>query len=100
MLAHVHDITGKLSLHELIAFISSCQLIVAASTGPLHIAAGTGVHAVGLYPCEKPMHAGRWAPLGKNVHTIEEKLSMGADLNITPQVVLQAINEALRPFPL
>ncbi|MFM7769972.1 MAG: glycosyltransferase family 9 protein, partial [Bacteroidota bacterium] len=63
-LAHVHDITGKLSLHELIAFISSCQLIVAASTGPLHIAAGTGVHAVGLYPCEKPMHAGRWAPLG------------------------------------
>jgi ADP-heptose:LPS heptosyltransferase len=37
---------------------------VAGSTGPLHLAAALGRHALGLYPPIKPMHPGRWAPVG------------------------------------
>ena len=61
---NVIDLTGKLSLNELIRFISSADGIIAASTGPLHIAAALGKLTIGLYPPIKPMHPGRWAPLG------------------------------------
>ena len=40
--------------------------MVAASTGPLHIAAALGKYVIGIYPPIKPMHPGRWAPIGKN----------------------------------
>ncbi|MGV3639709.1 MAG: glycosyltransferase family 9 protein [Adhaeribacter sp.] len=58
------DITGRLTLPEFVAFINACEGLVAASTGPLHIAAALGIHALGLYPPMKPIHPGRWAPLG------------------------------------
>jgi ADP-heptose:LPS heptosyltransferase len=38
--------------------------LVAGSTGPLHLAAALGRHALGLYPPIRPMHPGRWGPLG------------------------------------
>ncbi|MBU0764422.1 MAG: glycosyltransferase family 9 protein [Bacteroidetes bacterium] len=62
----VTDLTGRLSLQELIAFIARCNGIVAASTGPLHIAAALGKKAIGLYAPMHPIHPGRWAPLGVN----------------------------------
>ena len=62
----VTDLTGKLSLSELITFIHSCDGLVAASTGPLHIAAALGKHVLGLYAPMKPIYPKRWAPLGKN----------------------------------
>ena len=58
------DLTGQLSLPQLITFIGAADGLVAGSTGPLHIAAALGRHAVGLYPPIRPMHPGRWAPLG------------------------------------
>jgi heptosyltransferase III len=61
----VTDLTGKLTLAELIAFINSCDGLVAASTGPLHIAAALGKHVLGLYAPMKPIYPKRWAPLGK-----------------------------------
>lgn len=60
----VNDLTGKLSLKELISFIQHADGLVAASTGPLHIAAISGKIAIGLYPPIRPMHPGRWAPIG------------------------------------
>jgi ADP-heptose:LPS heptosyltransferase len=63
----VTDLTGKLSLEELIAFLSHADGIVAAGTGPLHIAAVLGIHAIGLFPPNRPIHPGRWAPVGKRV---------------------------------
>ncbi len=66
----VVDITGKLSLEEFVAFIAKVDVLVAASTGPLHIAASIGIKALGLYPPIKPMHPGRWKPIGKNVHVL------------------------------
>lgn len=62
--SHVVDMTGKLSLKEFISFISACDGLVACSTGPLHIAASLGKVAVGLYPPIRPLHPGRWKPIG------------------------------------
>jgi heptosyltransferase-3 len=61
-----HDLTGQLALPEFIAFIAAADGLVAGSTGPLHLAAALGRHALGLYPPIRPMHPGRWAPLGRN----------------------------------
>ncbi len=60
----VTDMTGRLDFTQLIAFIANADALVAASTGPLHIAAALGKRAIGLYPSIRPMHPGRWAPLG------------------------------------
>ncbi len=58
------DLTGQLSLPQFLAFIGAADGLVAGSTGPLHLAAALGRHALGLYPPIRPMHPGRWAPLG------------------------------------
>ncbi|MET4105418.1 glycosyltransferase family 9 protein [Hymenobacter sp. UYP22] len=58
------DLTGQLGLPEFLAFIAAADGLVAGSTGPLHLAAALGRHALGLYPPIRPMHPGRWAPLG------------------------------------
>lgn len=60
----VTDITGKMPLTQFIAFINKADGLVAASTGPLHIAAALGKVAVGLYAPLRPIHPGRWSPLG------------------------------------
>jgi ADP-heptose:LPS heptosyltransferase len=46
----VTDLTGRLSLGELMSFIARVDGLVAASTGPLHLAAALGIHALGIYP--------------------------------------------------
>lgn len=58
------DLTGQLSLPQFMSFIAAADGLVAGSTGPLHLAAALGRHALGLYPPIRPMHPGRWAPLG------------------------------------
>lgn len=58
------NLTGQLSLPQFISFIAAADGLVAGSTGPLHLAAALGRHALGLYPPIRPMHPGRWAPLG------------------------------------
>jgi len=60
----VTDITGRMGLAQFIAFIQHCDGLVAASTGPLHLAAALGKDALGIYPPVRPIHPGRWAPLG------------------------------------
>ncbi|MBY0425927.1 MAG: glycosyltransferase family 9 protein, partial [Cytophagales bacterium] len=62
------DVTGKFSLTEFIGFIGACDGMVACSTGPLHIAAALGKPVAGLYPPIRPMHPGRWKPVGDHVH--------------------------------
>lgn len=68
--SRVVDLTGKLNLSELISFLSMADGLVAASTGPLHIAAALGKKTVGLYAPMRPIHPGRWAPLGKDAHVL------------------------------
>jgi ADP-heptose:LPS heptosyltransferase len=71
----VTDLTGRFSLDEFIAFLSGIDAIVAASTGPLHIAAALGTQAIGIYPPIRPMHPGRWAPIGDRTEVLVKSVT-------------------------
>lgn len=61
----VTDTCGQMKLGEFISFIAHADGLFANSTGPLHIAAALGKDAFGIYPPMRPIHPGRWAPLGQ-----------------------------------
>ncbi len=67
------DVCSLFSLDAFIRFIASCDGLVAASTGPLHIAAAFEKKAIGIYPGVRPMHPGRWAPIGKYADFLASK---------------------------
>ncbi len=93
-LENVKDVTGLFNLKDFITFIGHADGLLACSTGPLHIAAASGIHALGLYPDQKPMHAGRWAPIGEKAQFIESNIieSNGKSyLNTDVQEVLSVI---------
>lgn len=69
----VHDLSGQMNLDELIAFIAHADVLVAASTGPLHLAGILNVQTIGLFSSVKPIHAGRWKPLGIKVLIINDE---------------------------
>lgn len=94
------DLTGQMSLEQFIAFIARADALVAASTGPLHVAAALGKVAVGIYPPIKPMHPGRWAPLGKkagylvlekNCHDCRHGGVCQCMLDIKPEEIIQKL---------
>jgi ADP-heptose:LPS heptosyltransferase len=90
---HIIDVSGKLSLNELIALIYNADGLLASGTGPLHVAAASGIHTLGLFPITQGIDAKRWAPLGVKAEHIE---SDGDDLsNITVDIVFERINEWL-----
>ena len=67
--SQVTDITGMMNLNQFISFIHQADGMVANSTGPLHIAASLGKFTIGLFPPMRPIHPGRWSPVGKNAMT-------------------------------
>lgn len=91
---NIVDLSGQLTLHELIAFIAASDFLVAASTGPLHIAGIAGIKAIGLFQEKKPIHSGRWQPLGNQVFIIKsEKISEETQpLKIDVRLVKKAID--------
>ena len=98
----VYDLSGKISLKELISLIYAADALVACSTGPLHIAAMLGKLAIGIYPPIQPMHPGRWAPIGENAHVLVshkacEKCRKSADCecirSITPAQVVEVLEK-------
>ncbi|MFC5475935.1 glycosyltransferase family 9 protein [Paraherbaspirillum soli] len=67
---NVSNVCGKFTLDELTSFIQSADGLIASGTGPLHISAALGQRTLGLFPPTRPMHPGRWAPLGKRAQTL------------------------------
>ncbi|HEU5364029.1 MAG TPA: glycosyltransferase family 9 protein [Hanamia sp.] len=61
----ITDISGKMDLSQFISFINHCDGLVANSTGPLHIAAALNKYAFGIFSPMRPIHPGRWQPLGR-----------------------------------
>jgi heptosyltransferase III len=99
---HVINLTGKLSLRQFIAFISQCDALVAASTGPLHIAAALGKNAIGLFSPKRPIHPGRWRPVGTNAHYLvfnercdkcANKKDCDCIIQISPQQVVDLLEK-------
>lgn len=62
----LEDASGRFNLTQFISFIDQLDLLVACSTGPLHIAGALNKNCIGLYSPRKPIHPGRWMPLGSN----------------------------------
>ena len=78
----VIDAMGKLDLQELMVLIQHCDAIVACSTGPLHIAAALGKKAIGIYSARRPVHAGRWRPLGANAFVLGKTADGASDAEL------------------
>jgi heptosyltransferase III len=100
-LPSVIDLTGKLSLAEFIYFISKCDALIAASTGPLHIAAALDKTAIGLFSPRRPIHPGRWQPVGKNAHYLVfdencESCAQGKDCDCISRIDPQQIVALLK----
>jgi heptosyltransferase-3 len=74
----VTDITGRLSLAEFITFISRADGLLASGTGPLHMAAALGIHAIGIFPPLRPIHPGRWAPIGPRASALVKDIDCTA----------------------
>lgn len=90
---NIIDLSGKMTLEQLIAFIGRCHILVAASTGPLHIAGLSNIKTIGLFSEQRPLHPGRWMPLGKQVTIItqEPKAQSTSLLNISVERVKSEI---------
>ena len=96
--AHVYDTTGAFDLTRLISFLDHCDAAVAASTGPLHIASALGKSSIGLYSPKRPIHPGRWRPVGKRAQVIcaEKHPKKGESLSISPDAVLEVLRSSLK----
>ncbi|MFK8043983.1 MAG: glycosyltransferase family 9 protein [Crocinitomicaceae bacterium] len=94
---NITDLSGKMSLDQLISFIANSDLLVASSTGPLHIGGICHIHSIGLFTMRRPLHSGRWQPLGKSVHIINEACESERNqlLKIEVETVASKITEVL-----
>ncbi|HEY4319349.1 MAG TPA: glycosyltransferase family 9 protein [Herbaspirillum sp.] len=69
-LPNVRNVCGQFTLAELSIFIKHADGLIASGTGPLHLSAAIGQRTLGLFPPTRPMHPGRWAPLGEHAETL------------------------------
>jgi len=67
MQSKAYNLTGRLSLGELVALLKSSELYIGNDSGPLHLAAATGIPVVGLFG---PADDRRWGPLGENSYVL------------------------------
>ena len=61
---HVHDLTGRTTVEELVDLVRHADGLIGASTGPVHLAANFNLWTLGLYTLKKPQYAVRWGPVG------------------------------------
>jgi lipopolysaccharide heptosyltransferase I len=57
------DLTGRLSLPEMVEWIRSCQLMVTNDTGPMHVAAALGKPVIALFGPTEPRRTGPYGQL-------------------------------------
>lgn len=69
-LPNVSNVCGRFSLDVFTSFIKAADGLIASGTGPLHISAAIGQRTLGLFPPIRPMHPGRWAPLGTRAQSL------------------------------
>ena len=105
----VTDITGMMDLSQFIAFINAADGLIASGTGPIHLAAALGRDALGIFPPIRPVHPGRWAPLGPRaqVFVLKERCAACKDdpiacscmTGVQPQWLAAALDRASSPVP-
>ncbi len=105
--AYLTDLTGRISLTELLGVIQAADALVAASTGPMHLAASLGRRAVGLFPPLRPLHPGRWGALGVNAVSLvtpergscTDCVARPAACHCLPEISPAQVLRALGSFP-
>lgn len=108
---NVSSVLGQLNLARLMSFIRQADGLIAGGTGPLHLSAAIGQRTLGLFPPTRPMHAGRWAALGRQASNLSLEHPQCLDCHktpgpscacmeaITPQQVEQVVVSWLRDKP-
>ena len=92
----ITDLTGKLSLKELMILTDHSDLFVSNSTGPIHIAGALNKKIIGFYPNEKHMSELRWGPLGDK-SIIIKPVDNSDDMNsIRSEDILKAAKQLLK----
>ncbi len=87
------NLTGKLTLRQLAAFLRRCKLLVSNDSGPVHIAAAVGTPVVALFRSDLPgKSAKRWGPWGQG-HIVIEKSNL---YDITVDEVFDKVKEVLK----
>lgn len=61
------NLTGRLTLRELMAVISESSLLVSGATGPAHLATALGRPVVSLFDPRRSALPIRWQPLGEGI---------------------------------
>jgi ADP-heptose:LPS heptosyltransferase len=101
-LPNVSNVCGKFTLDQLSSFIKAADGLIASGTGPLHVSAALGQRTLGLFPPTRPMHPGRWAPLGTRAQALclpiscagckdVDAASCACMENITPDSVAEVV---------
>ncbi|MCX7606402.1 MAG: hypothetical protein N2170_03925 [Bacteroidia bacterium] len=101
------DLTGQLTLEELVTLLVEVDLVIAGSTGPLHIAAAVGRPTLGLFPSGIATGPWRWRPLSPLSYVLGgEKLCLSCPAKgctclekITPEEVGEKAEVLLRGVP-
>jgi ADP-heptose:LPS heptosyltransferase len=91
------SVCGQFSLSAFIDYIAESTMLLACSTGPLHIAASCGIHAVGLYVNRRPIHPGRWSPIGPHVHVLQEEDVGQSQITMSPASVAIFLKSIMEP---
>ena len=68
----IRSLIGKLSLRELVQFLSTAALYVGNNSGPKHLAARLGVPTVGVH--SGTVDAREWGPLGANAVAVRKNM--------------------------
>lgn len=103
-LPNVTDICGRFTLDELTTFIKEADGLIASGTGPLHLSAALGQRTLGLFPPTRPMHPGRWAPVGSRAQALcvetscagcRERQTVSCDcmMKISPESVAEIVRQ-------
>jgi ADP-heptose:LPS heptosyltransferase len=105
---YLTNLTGQLTLGEFVAFIAAADGLVASGTGPLHLAAALGIHALGLFPPIRPIHPGRWAPIGarakffvkdKDCEACRRSMDCDCIREIAPRELIDYLESVSFPHP-
>ncbi|MFZ1323106.1 MAG: glycosyltransferase family 9 protein [Ignavibacteria bacterium] len=89
------NLCGKLDLGEMLMLINDCSLFISNSTGPIHIAGALNKKIIGFYPNEKPMHAGRWKPLGNDVEILSPESTKDEMIEIDSKKIMNAVKKLI-----
>lgn len=72
-LAHhpVLDLTGMMTISQLVSLFKRCDLLISNDSGPVHIAAAVGTPVIAIFTRNQPgINPERWRPLAQNSKVI------------------------------